>query len=81
MRFLDVDDVEVDAVAVLAIQLFQPARLVAEGWSGIGAEDEGDGSPSQIAQRRSFAVSVEDGKVEVRRLVTDVRRKLIAAHH
>lgn len=42
MGLLDVDDEELDAVAVLAVELLQTPGLLAEGRSGVRTEGERD---------------------------------------
>ena len=42
MRFLDIDDKELDSISVALGDLLQAPGLLAEGRSGIGTEDERD---------------------------------------
>src|SRR5437870_6247841 len=64
VRFLNVDYEELHPVAILGAKLLQPARLVAEGRSGVGAEEKGYRLPSEGAEGHSLAVSVKDGQLK-----------------
>ena len=50
MRLLDVDDVEINAIAVPLVDLLQAPGLETEGRSGVGAEDQPQGAPTVIGE-------------------------------
>lgn len=51
MRLLDVDDEELDPVTVRPVELLQAPGLLAEGRSGVGAEDERDRARASKARQ------------------------------
>lgn len=63
--FLDVDDVEVDAIAVLAIELVEGGNLPPEGRSSIAAEDEDNGFGGELGRESDAAFAVVGFEQEV----------------
>jgi hypothetical protein len=43
MRFIDINDVESDMMAVLLVELVERGNLPAKRWSSVAAKDEHDG--------------------------------------
>ena len=64
MGFLDVDDVERDAIVVGAVEAVERGNLPAEGGSSVAAEDEHDGLAAMGGEFHAGGI-VGSGQVEV----------------
>ena len=79
MRLLDIDDEELDSVPIALGDLLQAPGLLAEGRSGIGAEDEGDGAAVlEIGEAHLLIAVAQHGQLEVGRRVAHVGRARLA---
>lgn len=64
MRFLDVDDEELGAIFVLAVEIVEGGNLPPERRSSVAAEDEDDGAPGEVAQFHAAGL-VMPGEIEI----------------
>ena len=77
--FLNIDDEELDPVPIALGDLLQAPGLLAEGRSGVGAEDERDGAAVlEIGQAHLLIAVAQHGQLEAGRRVSHVGRARLA---
>jgi hypothetical protein len=59
MRFLDIDDVEGNAVPVVIVEPVEGGNLPPKGWSRIASEDQDLGALAEFAGKLHEAASIE----------------------
>jgi hypothetical protein len=73
MRFIDVDDIKGDLIAILLVELVERGNLPAKGWSSVTAKDEHDGLFAAKGGQCNRARVVEQREREIGSLVADLQ--------
>ena len=66
VRLLDIDDEEIDLIAVLAVELIEGGNLPPKGRSSIAPEDEHHGLAGETLGKPDAVVAIVGFEVEVR---------------
>ena len=66
VSFLDIDDEEIDLIAVLAVELIESGNLPPEGRSSIATEDEHDRFAGETLGKPDAVVAIIGFEMEVR---------------